>query len=152
MSAPSKRSRSITKAFDQMSSSTGEILTVMPSTVASGALANQSSSTALRPLPLLKIRSTDAPAFRAFASQCGYARSVSKPASRSDSSANGRSVRRRKHVDVLGRTLDTGVSIEGEASADQVLDVPLLQSFEDASIERAGTRSEFSRRRHGGCL
>ena len=66
----------MTNDFDQIISSIGCSLTRMPSTIASGACANHSSSTGTTPLPELKMTSMNASPDHAFASQCGYASSV----------------------------------------------------------------------------
>ena len=68
-SAASHRSRSITNDFDQIISSTGLSFTRRPSTCASGAWLNHSSSTGTMPLPELKIRSMKASPDQALASQ-----------------------------------------------------------------------------------
>jgi hypothetical protein len=57
-SPPSKRSRSMMKAFDQIISSAGQSREGMPSTSSSTECSNQRSSTRAIPLPELKITST----------------------------------------------------------------------------------------------
>ena len=68
-SAPSKRSRSMTKALDQSVSSAGAIFTVQAEDFAGSACSNHSSSTVAMPLPELKITSMKASRERILASQ-----------------------------------------------------------------------------------
>ena len=96
MSAPSYRSRSMMKPFDQIISSAGISSTGMPSTVSSTACSNHSSSTYATPLPELKMMSTTSSPQRAFASQWGNVSSVEQPVVARTSKTASRSAGRAK--------------------------------------------------------
>ena len=124
-SAPSKRSRSIRNALDQIISSIGINRTGKPSDSSRTACVNHSSSTSATPLPPEKIRSTKNSRSRppnALPSQCGKVSSV----------ANAFFLERRCHdvpvappdeeVEIFRVPADSGVADERERATDEKID------------------------------